>query len=168
MQILIYGFKPYASYKTNITSDIVKSVVNHELITKKIFDVNFDAGMFDQTLAEVKPDVIIGLGQHPRARKLRLERKAKNLQRKDDGSIGQIEKNGPPARFANLTLPMTDLTTITYDAGTYVCNYSMYLMGKYSEKSGARFGFIHVPKDSEVSVNSRYLAQVIDNVIRGN
>jgi pyrrolidone-carboxylate peptidase len=168
MRILIYGFKPYASYKTNITSDIVKSVIDHDVITKKIFDVKFDAEMFNQTLLQVKPDVIIGLGQHPRARKLRIERKAKNLQRKEDGSFEPIDKDGPSARFANLTLLATELTTTTYDAGTYVCNYSMYLMGKYSDKSGARFGFVHVPKDSKISAVNRYLAQVIDNVIMGN
>lgn len=168
MQILIYGFKPYADHKTNITIAIVKSVINHELITKKIFDVNFDAKMFRQTLLQAKPDVIIGLGQHPRARKLRIERKAKNLRRNDDGSVVQIDKAGPSVRFANLAFPVTKLTATSYDAGTYVCNYSMYLMAEYCEKTAARFGFIHVPKDCEVSAVSRYLTRVINNLIRGN
>jgi len=168
MRILIYGFKPYSIYKTNITERIVSAVTNSAFVSKQIFDVRFDAGMFRQTLALTRPNVILGLGQHPRARKLRIERKAKNLKITGDGPIVPIDKAGPSVRMATLRLPSTGLTTVTYDAGTYVCNYSMYLMSEYCEKNAARFGFIHVPQNIQVDAANRYLNMVIDRIATGN
>jgi hypothetical protein len=40
----------------------------------------------------------------------------------------------------------------------------MYLTGQFCEKSGGRFGFIHIPKEYDLSVLKHYLSQVIDKV----
>jgi len=161
MRILIYGFKPYGRFKSNISGQIIASLPESDGVYKKIFDVKFDAGMFNETLEKVRPNIILGLGQHPRARKLRIEHKANNLRMSTSGTERLISKPGPSARFANLPLPRTDLTTLAYDAGTYVCNFSMYLMGEYSEKSGSSFGFLHVPVDFEVALAHGYINKVL-------
>ena len=157
MRLLIYGFKHYGPYQDNISEQVIHALPEYDEVVKQVFDVKFNSRMFYNTLDKVKPEIILGLGQHPRARKIRIERKAKNIHRTEQGEYRCIDKAGPAIRFANLSLPDTDLTTITYDAGTYVCNYSMYIMGEYSERSGGRYGFIHIPRQSNIDVVTRYI-----------
>jgi pyrrolidone-carboxylate peptidase len=160
-RILVYGFKPYGQYRSNISEQVLSSMTVRPPVFKRIFEVRFDAAMFHQALRGIKPALILGLGQHPRARKLRIERKAKNVQKNQSGKPVLISRSGPAARFATLLLPRTALTTVTYDAGSYVCNYSMYLMGEYCEGSGARFGFLHIPKDHDLPALARYLNRAV-------
>lgn len=77
MKVLIYGFEPYGKFSENISQDIVKKLPNS--FRKCIFPVKFDSQQFLVVLERENPDIIIGLGQHPRARKVRIERVAKNL-----------------------------------------------------------------------------------------
>jgi len=162
--ILVYAFKPYGIYNKNVSEQVLSRIPGSKSVIKKVFEVRFDAGMFTKTLREINPAVVLGLGQHPRARKLRIERKARNIKKNQDGLETTIVPSGPAVRFANLPLPVTGQTTVTYDAGSYVCNYSMYLTGQFCEKSGGRFGFIHIPKEYDLSVLKHYLSQVIDKV----
>lgn len=161
MRVLVYGFGPYDGFARNITERLLKHVRDEAGVYKKVFKVRFDAAMFQHTLNRVRPDCIIGLGQHPRARKLRIERKARNLQRDRGGPVRPIRRGGPPVRFATLALPRTAETATTYDAGSYVCNFSMYLMAEYCERTGARFGFVHVPKDYDLRRLEVYLRSAI-------
>lgn len=164
MRTLIYGFKPYAHYTDNITERVLARIAATASVIKVVYDVRFDADMFNNTLARIKPDRVLGLGQHPRARKLRLERKAHNLRKNVGTILTPIIKNGPASRYMQLRLPQTALTTVTYDAGTYVCNYSMYLTGQYCEQSGASAGFIHVPRGMDLSVVTAYVKLALQQV----
>lgn len=114
-RILIYGFGPYQQYTSNITEILLRSMKLPRNVFKEVFEVRFSRHMFETIFETVQPDVILGLGQHPRARKLRIERRT--------------HKRDHPAqtRFVNLSLPHTSETTVTYDAGNYVCNYSMWV-----------------------------------------
>ncbi|MEX2639286.1 MAG: hypothetical protein WD266_01275 [Balneolales bacterium] len=165
MRFLIYGFKPYAGYKSNVSSEVMTSgIIRHEPVMH-IFDVCFDYRMFATVLQQVEPDVILGLGQHPRARKLRLERKARNLMKVPGREITPVSIDGPPTIYTNLDLPQTTLTTRSYDAGSYVCNYSMYLAGEYCRGSSKRFGFIHIPKGYECSLAGEYINHAIAEIL---
>jgi pyrrolidone-carboxylate peptidase len=164
MQILVYGFKPYADYSSNITEQVLAQVDETATLKKRVFDVRFDAAMFNDALAQIRPERIIGLGQHPRARKLRIERKAKNLRKSGGDKPVPILPGGPRDCYATLTLPQNKLTTVTYDAGSYVCNYSMYLMAQYCSQTGAQAGFIHVPVNYDVQRLYRYLQQAVRQV----
>lgn len=158
---LIYGFGPYDNFADNITESVILSLKHRHNLVTKVFDVRFSRAMFSRTLKEHTPEIIIGLGQHPRARKLRLERKAINLFGKRGEKPKLISKTCPPALFSNLRLPSTPNTTIAYNAGTYVCNFSMHICLEYSLKTGAKFGFIHVPKDYSVPRIINYLTKTI-------
>jgi pyrrolidone-carboxylate peptidase len=157
MQILVYGFKPYADYSSNITEQVLARVDETAWLKKRVFEVRFDAAMFNDTLTQIRPDRIIGLGQHPRARKLRIERKAKNLRKSRGDKPVPILPGGPRDCSATLALPQNKLTTVTYDAGSYVCNYSMYLMARYCRETGAQYGFIHVPVNYDLRQLHQYL-----------
>ena len=161
MRILIYGFKPYGSYTENISEKLLARLSRREGLVKHVFDVRFDAAMFNTVLARVKPEYVLGLGQHPRAHKLRIERRARNQRIKPDRSLIPISRTGPSSVFASLSLPSSAQTTLTYNAGTYVCNYSMYMTARYCRRTGARFGFIHIPKDHDLKKLSAYLQTVL-------
>ncbi len=167
MRVLLYGFKPYGDYTENITEQVLSRISATDTLVKKVYEVRFDADMFNKTLSRLKPDRILGLGQHPRARKLRIERKARNLRKTPDQTLIPISATGPASMHATLQLPETALTTVTYDAGTYVCNYSMYLTGQYCRQSGAHFGFIHIPKDQDLTILSAYLKMAVARISTG-
>ena len=120
MQTFIYGFKPYRQFNENITEKIVSEFPNSPNIAKKVFDVEFNYEMFLSALEINRPDLIIGLGQHPTARKLRIERKARNLYKTENQKSCRIRDVGPDYLFCNLGLPLIQGTTKTYDAG-YLC-----------------------------------------------
>ena len=112
-RILVYGFGPYKQYRTNITETTLRNIRLPKNTTVHIFDVRFARQMFIDVFDQIQPTIIIGLGQHPRARKLRIERKT--------------FPRGDPKKSLTTTLklPNTSDTTIAYNPGDYVCNFSM-------------------------------------------
>lgn len=133
-KVFLYGFGPYQSFRDNVTEKTIRALPRIAGVQRRVFEVKFDRAMFERALARAKPDIVIGLGQHPRARKLRLEQRC------------HPRGNPRTARFVSLRLPRTADTTVTYDAGDYVCNFSMWVAGGWCRQSGARFAFIHVPR----------------------
>lgn len=163
---LIYGFGPYDGFEENLSEAVVSALkVRRGLITK-VFDTRFDRSMLLRPLKDYSPKVIIGLGQHPRARKLRLERKAVNRWAKRDGVLKPILGSGPDSYYANFKLPHTRHTTRTYDAGTYVCNFSMYVYLDYCKNTETKFAYIHIPRSFAVSRVVRYLENALFTVGR--
>ena len=116
-------------------------------VFKEVFEVRFSRRMFENTFETVRPDVILGLGQHPRAHKLRIERRT-------------YKRDHPAqARFVNLSLPHTSETTVAYDAGNYVCNYSMWVSTTWCLQNNARSGFLHIPKDYSTKRLEKYVME---------
>jgi pyrrolidone-carboxylate peptidase len=143
MKTLIYGFKPYKKYKKNISEEIVKKINK----TKAIFKVKFNKSQYINKIKQTKPDIIIGIAQHPRAKKIRIERKAVNIYRKNKKAKPKLIKKSPKSYLVNLKLKPTKDTIVTYNAGTYGCNYSMYIILDYIKNKNIKFAFIHIPKD---------------------
>lgn len=148
-RILIYGFGPYKHYTSNVTEAVLRDMKLPGNAFKKIFEVRFDRHMFDQVFENVQPDVVLGLGQHPRARKLRIERRAHKRGRSSQ------------TRLATLSLPHTSETTVAYDAGDYVCNYSMWVGLEWCVRNDAQYGFLHVPKNYSTKKLARYVRRAI-------
>lgn len=162
---LIYGFGPYEHFKSNLTEIIVLELRKVLDVSTHIFPVVFAQEMFVDVFDEVRPDVIIGLGQHPRARKFRIERRARNWMipgRQPPGH--EISPGAMPQAFATLSLPRDHRTTISYDAGTYVCNYSMWQMHRWCQERGARWAFLHVPLSRDVCPVVDYLKQAVSEI----
>ena len=150
-RILIYGFGPYQQYTSNITEFLLRSMKLPRNVFKEVFEVRFNRHMFETIFETVRPDVILGLGQHPRARRLRIERRTHK------------RNHSAQARFVNLSLPHTSETTVTYDAGNYVCNYSMWVSTAWCLQNDTRFGFLHVPKDYSMKRLEKYVRCVIES-----
>lgn len=161
-KILIYGFGPYERYLSNITSSIVSALKAEREVVSLVFAVRFDKKMFSDVLDRVNPDFIIGLGQHPRARAVRIERRIRNWMIPHRTPPGRpIERRAPAQSLVSLILPKTTGTTVTYDAGTYVCNYSMWYTNKWAVRHGAHSAFLHIPRQANVAVVVRYLRKLV-------
>ncbi len=164
MKILIYGFGPYKRWRDNITVKVLSLLKDRENLRSKIFDVKFDEDMFLDEVRSLYPEFILGMGQHPRARKIRIERTAVNRKRNSKNEKSEaIHPLGPDKIYMNLKLsPGTD-TRITYDAGEYVCNFSMYVIGSYAKKKGIKSAFLHIPMKMDPSLAAAIVDEIIDN-----
>jgi pyroglutamyl-peptidase len=153
MRVLIYGFGPYRHFKDNITQYIVRSSPSLRNFQKIVFPVRFDKKQFTDAVKKHRPDFVLGLGQCAGGRLLRIERRAVNRRRQNKQQKGRIIVRGGP-QMLTCTLRLKKLalekqTKVSYDAGEYVCNFSMYVILDYlaRHRQDARFGFVHVPHD---------------------
>lgn len=181
MKVLVTGFEPFGKYEVNPSEVILRSLPGAvaralpglELVVAKL-PVSFRragealSGLLD---AE-KPDIYIGTGLRPGATYIAVERIAVNLMdaRGPDNDDTQpidepIDPSGPVAYFS--TLPVKAIVkkmkeegipaAVSNSAGTFLCNYAMYLALHNSHKFGypARSGFIHIPFSHDMASGMR-------------
>ncbi|MBI4526750.1 MAG: hypothetical protein HY695_23380 [Deltaproteobacteria bacterium] len=128
MRLLVYGFGPYAPFKQNITEKIVRKLPKLPGMRKIVFPVRFERKQFIERVEKYQPEIIVGIGQSSRRRRLSIERRAVNRMRaRKGGKARSIRKGGPRSLATNLKLDRRELRT-SYNAGDYVCNYSMYVI----------------------------------------
>lgn len=166
-KILIFGFEPYGRHKTNISKTIVNTIKNKSIGKKTIFPITFNKNRIIQKIKKSKPELIIGLAQHPRARKIRIERRAQNIiKRKKYKKSQLISKSSKKYLFANLKIDKTDETAITYDAGTYICNFVMFAIMDYILKNNKniKFAFLHIPQNYNIKSAIGIINAVIYNI----
>ena len=145
-RILVFGFKPYHNYGSNITESIIKKFQESSSLKKERFDVKFDANIFIKAIKEHKPDIVIGLGQCATGNKIRIERKAVNRKKEDFNSKSlPIKQNSPKTLSLSLKIPKDKDSWISYYAWDYVCNFAMYVIASYIKGKNIKFGFIHIP-----------------------
>lgn len=152
-RIFVYGFQPFLHYSDNITQKII-----HILQTEKTFDnvfydvlsVDFQPTIFSNPIERIQPHLVLGMGQYPRGTKIRIERKAYNWQRDKtrlDTHNGPIDATGADHEIPNWSIAPNAMSWRSYNAGRYVCNYSMYHMCQLSKMYHFRYAFLHIPKD---------------------
>lgn len=167
MRLLIYGFGPYKQFKENITEKILRKLPARSGIKKVVFPVRFQKKQFIETLKKYKPDVILGLGQSFRSKRLKIERRAGNRRRESKGKQAKPINSGVSKWLAaTLKLKGDSQARISYNAGGYVCNYSMYVILDYSKRHRlpTRFGFIHIPHRYDIEKATRFLVRTIREV----
>jgi len=150
MRILIYGFGPYRQFRSNVTGKILRRLPRRNGLRKIIFPVRFDRRQFTEALRRHQPDVVIGLGQCSRGRKLRSESRAVNLRRnRKEEAPREITRAGKAQIKTNLPIALGSQARRSHFAGDYVCNYSMYVILDFlaRQQSGTRYTFIHIPHD---------------------
>jgi pyroglutamyl-peptidase len=167
MRILVTGFDPFGGEKVNPAFEAVKLLPGHVAGAEvQRLEIPTVFGKCDKVVAaavrEKKPDVVLSIGQAGGRFDVTVERVAVNIA---DGRIADNEGNQPVdqlirpdglnAYFA--TLPVKAMVeairakgipaSVSYTAGSYVCNYIMYceLHMAATEFPGLRCGFIHVP-----------------------
>ncbi|OGQ82353.1 MAG: hypothetical protein A3F90_05580 [Deltaproteobacteria bacterium RIFCSPLOWO2_12_FULL_60_19] len=170
MRVLVYGFGPYKQLEDNITQRVVRQLPRSRNIKKIVFPVRFDKKQFTSVVKRFRPDVILGLGQCSRGRRLRVEQRAANKKRNDKQERARpIVRGGPRWLPTTLMLGKSSLgkrAKISHDAGDYVCNFSMYVILDYLKHHdpAARFGFIHIPHGHNLKSAGRFVSRVLREV----
>lgn len=166
-RIKLYGFRPYLHYDENITQKLLKDF-DFPDTEKIILDAEYFSEDVLNGLLSGKPDYIIGLGQCPKrlGKKLRLERKAVNWLRSEDGTYAQHIEDGPEELPVSLELPETDFSYEAFTEDKYVCNYSMYKVLNRIRKDDlkTKFAFIHVPEDYDIEKAREELREYLEEL----
>lgn len=167
-RVLLTGFDPFGGETVNPSWEAVNQLRHGklsgiEVVTKELPTVfEKSVRLLRQWVLELKPDVVIGIGQAGGRSDIAIERLAVNL---DDARIPDNEGNqpldkpiiagGPSAYWS--TLPVKGIeaavreagipASISYSAGTFVCNHLFYSLQHMLASSHyqVRGGFIHIP-----------------------
>ena len=189
MKILVTGFDPFGGEPTNPAIESVKRIDDNiegaEIIKLEIPTVFHKAAdVVEEKIKEVKPDVVLSIGQAGGRYGIAVERVAIN---QDDARIEDNEGNQPidvairedgaPAYFS--TLPIKAMVeeikkenlpaSVSNTAGTFVCNHIMYQDLYLAEKYGyIKAGFIHVPYLTEQVVDKKDTASMsLEDIVKG-
>ena len=174
MKILITGFEPFGGESVNPAYEAVKLLPDMagdiQIVKMEIPTVLGEAGKAVETgILQHQPDAVICVGQAGRRADIGVERVAINLVEASipDNAGNQpmdvkVQEDGDTAYFA--TIPVKAMVknikdhgipaSISYTAGTYVCNSVMYDLLYLIDRKypSIRGGFIHVPYATEQGV----------------
>lgn len=164
-KLLITGFDPFGGESINpsweavkLLPDIIGDYEVHKMEIPTVFYKAFE--MISKKAEEIKPDVIIAVGQAGGRKGITPERVGINLM---DASIPDNEGNkindkaiiekGENAYFTTLdvkkmveAIKEADLpASVSLSAGAFVCNNVLYLLLDKYKGTNVKAGFIHVP-----------------------
>ncbi|MCL2425675.1 MAG: pyroglutamyl-peptidase I [Oscillospiraceae bacterium] len=175
MKILVTGFDPFGGDKINPAFEAVKlvpdKVAGTEIVKEEVPTVFGKCGVIlEQLIEKHSPDAVICVGQAGGRSVMSIEKIAVNLaearipdNENQQPSDEPIINGGSSAYFSSLPVKAIVKTikengipaSISYTAGTFVCNDIMYRLlhlieTKYPKIRG---GFIHVPFATEQVVD---------------
>jgi len=175
MKILVTGFDPFGEDTMNPAFEAVKllpsKIGDADIVTEEIPTVHGKCGVVLQSAIEKhKPNAVLCIGQAGGRSSISIEKVAVNLAeaRIPDNENNQpsdqpIVEGGPTAYFTNLPIKAMVQnvkkhnipSSISYTAGTFVCNDIMYRLMHMiaTEYKDIRGGFIHVPFDTAQVIN---------------
>lgn len=165
--VLLTGFDAFGGEATNPSWEAVRAlhgarIARHRVVARCL-PVEFRASVkaLRHAIREVKPSLVICVGQAGGRAQISLERVAINV---DDARIADnagrqpidtpIVVGGPAAYFTSLPIKAMLLALreagipaeVSQTAGTYVCNHVFYgLMHALQNAKNVRGGFIHIP-----------------------
>ena len=164
-KLLITGFDPFGGESVNPSWEAVKRLPNtvgeyqlYKLQIPTVFGVASKKVL--NMAAEIKPDLILCIGQAGGRAAVTPERIAVNIRdaRIPDNAGNQpqgesVEPNGPAAYFT--TVPVNNMVeyicalqlpaTVSNRAGAFVCNDTLYALLHHFNGSNTQVGFIHIP-----------------------
>lgn len=169
--ILITGFEPFGGETSNPSWEAVRALDDTQIASHRVaarcLPVEFGASLaaLRQAIGELKPALVLCVGQAGGRAQLSLERVAINV---DDARIADnagacpidepVAADGPAAYFSDLPIKAMLAALheaglpaeVSQTAGTYVCNHVFYgLMHALRDAPGVRGGFIHIPFSTE-------------------
>jgi pyroglutamyl-peptidase len=168
IRVLVTGFEPFGSASLNPSQEIVNALGNvpgvelHRMVLPVVFASA--SKMAINLVDEIKPDVVVALGQAEGRTEISVEQVAVNLidARIPDNAGFQIthqtiDLNGPAAYFTSL--PAREMVAamrsigipagISLSAGAFLCNHLFYSLLHSLRSTAVRSGFIHVPLMTE-------------------
>lgn len=154
-RILIYAFRPFGGNNINISEEVLKNVKQRKGLKKVYLKTRFEEKIFLDLIGKYKPEMIIGLGQYPRGKRIRIEKRAMNLFGSKNRDDKKILEDGREYLDVNLEIKNDERSFFSFDAGEFVCNYSMYILLNECLKINIKFGFLHIPRmmDKKVAIN---------------
>ncbi len=172
MRILLTAFEPYDQWEQNSSWEVLVEYLRVRGTVPDIVTRRYPVDLQQlQTRLEddLKRgfDVVLHLGQAPGISQIHLETIAINvagMTHVTGNAFGELLTNAPVAYRSNLPVGQwaAELrrlgipTSVSYHAGTYLCNAVMYLSLHWfeSNKKDGRVGFIHLPLTHEQVLNS--------------
>ena len=168
-RLLVTSFEPFGGESVNASArvmDALPDTVGEWEICKSVLPVVFGRGaaVAIEYADRYGADAILCLGQAAGRASVTPEMVAINLMHAsipdNDGNCPHDEavaEDAPAAYFS--TLPVRRMAdaiaadgvsgTVSYSAGTYVCNDVLYRLLRHYDGSGVKVGFIHVPVTPE-------------------
>jgi pyroglutamyl-peptidase len=169
--VLVTAFEPFDGQAVNASHEAVRRVEaawdGPETLVVRVLPVSFRRARQElrAAVAELAPDVVVGVGEAGGRSAVGVERVAVNV---IDARIPDADGSAPvdvpviagaPAAFFS-TLPVKACWTAARDAdvpaevsltaGTYVCNATFYALQHLLQgRDGVRSGFVHVPRTPE-------------------
>ncbi|MGZ9584843.1 pyroglutamyl-peptidase I [Paenibacillus marinisediminis] len=191
--ILVTGFDPFGGESLNPSWEAVRRLEGEYegdyTVAARLLPTSFARAqhLLKQLLTEIEPDYVICVGQAGGRPDLTLERIAINLMEAriadNDGEAPldtSIAANGPAAYWTSLPIKAMMAAvreagvpcSISYTAGTFVCNTIFYaLMHQLAtspELSGCKGGFIHIPFLPEQALHHPGKASMsLDQIVLG-
>ncbi len=193
MRLLLTAFEPYDDWTENSSwlalVELLKDRPSQYELTTRRYPVSLSKlrEQLDRDLQSSEFDAVLHLGQAPGATEIKLEAVALNVAGKliDEGDeLPALIESAPLAFRSSLPLSsfnriLTDAgipSRVSYHAGTFLCNATMYLSHYWFHSRGENrpIGFLHLPLASEQAAKKSYklaslptqtLAQALDLVI---
>ena len=190
MKILVTGFDPFGGEPINPAIESVKrlpdNIAGAEIIKLEIPTVRKKSlEKIEKAINEHNPDVILSIGQAGGRFDISIERVGINL---DDFRIPDNEGNqiidepvfpdGENSYFVKL--PVKSMVqnvqknnippSVSYTAGTFVCNHVLYGVMYLIEKKykGKKSGFIHIPFLPQQVVDKKNMPSMeLDTIVKG-
>jgi len=187
--ILLTGFEPFGGEQSNPSWLAVQQLDGYQLDDEVQIVSRQLSCVFEQSqqelkaaLAELNPVLVLALGQAGGRTELCFEKVAINfIDARIADNAGQqpvgrpVVTDGPTAYFT--TLPIKAMVnslkqhgipaTVSYTAGTYVCNTVFYaLMHQLKNSPKVRAGFLHIPYAPEQAVGKAVASMPVDMAVR--
>ena len=184
-KILVTGFEPWGDWKRNPSGEVARSLeglsVGEMSVVTGIVPVvhGEDIEKVGPLIEEHEPAAVLSLGLGG-GNGLNVERVAVNVKEIVSGDVTldfPVVDDGPAAYLA--TLPtrkmVEDITgqgvpaSLSYSAGTFLCNHLMYNVLHYIESRNlsAIAGFIHIPPMPEQVASTGRGSMTADTVRKG-
>jgi pyroglutamyl-peptidase len=166
--VLLTAFEPFDKWTTNASwlalVELTRDLPERPRVVTRRYPVDF-AAMRSRLEADLRAgyDYAIHLGQSSVATRLRLEAVGLNFGAERSEPALRLVEDGPLAYQSPLPLDAWSArlnaagipATVSYHAGTYLCNAALYLSCYFSEQMGlpTKSTFIHVPVDISQTVD---------------
>jgi pyroglutamyl-peptidase len=171
--VLMTAFEPYDRWQANASwltvVELTSELPSEPKVTTRLYPVDFRAAKTKlQEDLTANYDYALHLGQAPGSSQIRLEAFGLNIggsgrQRPDefhplvaDGPAA-YQSSLPLARWAGMIRRAGVPAEVSYYAGTYLCNATLYLSHFFAQEMGlkTRSCFIHLPLSTTQAISER-------------
>jgi pyrrolidone-carboxylate peptidase len=142
--------------KPNISERLVRSLRQ----PKFVLAPPYDTAVLLNRIRELKPDLIIAIGQSRKGHLVRIERTARRVLAIHKKVVLKSHKK----LHATLRIRKVKGTRVSYDAGTYFCNYVFYELLDQFRSGQPKVALLHVPKTLALEKAERTVKKILASI----